>query len=170
MNEDTLSVQHTLYIYIHIIELCATILSATECRYKSHRRCAYSVAQGCKWTTRESIARDGYAILENVSGCGLQVGVAYRWVGFTSGCGLQMDVVCKWVWVTSGYDLQMGAAYKLVWLTGGCGLQVGVVTSGCGLQVGVVYKWAWLTRYTWVWFTGGCASCVGLSSSIYIVV
>ena len=38
-----------------------------ECRFKSHRRCAPSVTQGCKWITRECIERDGEKTVDNVS-------------------------------------------------------------------------------------------------------
>ena len=38
-----------------------------ECRFKSHRRCAPSVTQGCKWVTRECIERDGEKTVDNVS-------------------------------------------------------------------------------------------------------
>ena len=46
---------------------CVVVCLYTECRFKSHRRCAPSVSQGCKWTTRESIERDGERTVDNVS-------------------------------------------------------------------------------------------------------
>jgi diacylglycerol kinase (ATP) len=74
---EEVSRQHTWFISNHSTRTFCNVcgealhgvawngLSCEDCRYKTHRRCAFGVVQGCKWTTRDSIERDGCSILEN---------------------------------------------------------------------------------------------------------